>query len=203
MIECRAHGHRLLARHLPLHFGRVLDLPPRGLELIGTQSSPCASIRPSCGSATPIGDSFGYADWLTCVVMIASISIRVNRPKAWPDPRELVPGERESFIGGYRWQRSGLAVGSPAVNAGVYLGVWPGADADLSRLCRSRGGLLKLSCAPGVVQRFRRVCHPAGEDASLVISSRLAARAAARSWSRSSSCSRESTTCCSSVTMRC
>jgi hypothetical protein len=23
-------------------------------------------------------------------------------------PRELVHGERESFIGGYRWQRSGL-----------------------------------------------------------------------------------------------
>ena len=33
-------------------------------------------------------------------------------------PRELVHGERESFIGGYRWQRSGLAVGSPAMSAG-------------------------------------------------------------------------------------
>lgn len=33
-------------------------------------------------------------------------------------PRELVHGERESFIGGYRWQRSGLGVGSPRLNAG-------------------------------------------------------------------------------------
>lgn len=33
-------------------------------------------------------------------------------------PRELVHGERESFIGGYRRQHSGLVVGSPAMNAG-------------------------------------------------------------------------------------
>ncbi|WP_258171669.1 tyrosine-type recombinase/integrase [Mycobacterium marinum] len=32
-------------------------------------------------------------------------------------PRELVRGERESFIGGYRRQHSGQAVGSPAMNA--------------------------------------------------------------------------------------
>jgi hypothetical protein len=28
-------------------------------------------------------------------------------------PREFVHGERESFIGSYRWQHSGLAVGHP------------------------------------------------------------------------------------------
>ena len=32
-------------------------------------------------------------------------------------PRELVHGERESFIGEYSWQRSGLGVGSPAMSA--------------------------------------------------------------------------------------
>jgi len=31
-------------------------------------------------------------------------------------PRELVHGERESFIGEYSWQRSGLGVGSPAMS---------------------------------------------------------------------------------------
>ena len=31
-------------------------------------------------------------------------------------PRELVHGEGESFIGGYRWQRSGLRVISPGLN---------------------------------------------------------------------------------------
>jgi hypothetical protein len=33
-------------------------------------------------------------------------------------PRELVHGERESFIGGYRWQRSGPGVGSPGPSVG-------------------------------------------------------------------------------------
>lgn len=33
-------------------------------------------------------------------------------------PRELVRGERESFIGGYRRQHSGPGVGSPAMSAG-------------------------------------------------------------------------------------
>jgi NADP-dependent 3-hydroxy acid dehydrogenase YdfG len=33
-------------------------------------------------------------------------------------PRELVHGERESFVGGYRWQRSGLRVGSPGLHVG-------------------------------------------------------------------------------------
>jgi transposase len=33
-------------------------------------------------------------------------------------PRELVHGERESFIGGYRWQRIGLGAGSPVTNGG-------------------------------------------------------------------------------------
>lgn len=33
-------------------------------------------------------------------------------------PRELVHGERESFIGGYRRQHSGLVAGSPAMSAG-------------------------------------------------------------------------------------
>nr|WP_072501191.1 DUF6188 family protein [Mycobacterium intracellulare] len=33
-------------------------------------------------------------------------------------PREMVHGERESFIGGYRWQRSGPAPDSPVTNAG-------------------------------------------------------------------------------------
>jgi hypothetical protein len=32
--------------------------------------------------------------------------------------RELIHGERESFIGRYRWQRSGLGVGSAALNCG-------------------------------------------------------------------------------------
>ena len=31
-------------------------------------------------------------------------------------PRELVHGEPESFIGGYRWQRSVPEVGSPAIH---------------------------------------------------------------------------------------
>lgn len=31
-------------------------------------------------------------------------------------PREVVHGERESFIGEYSWQRSGLGVGSPAMS---------------------------------------------------------------------------------------
>lgn len=33
-------------------------------------------------------------------------------------PRELVHGGRESFSGGYMWQRSGLGVGSPAMSVG-------------------------------------------------------------------------------------
>ncbi|RFZ16016.1 hypothetical protein DSM43518_00115 [Mycobacterium marinum] len=33
-------------------------------------------------------------------------------------PRELVHGGRESFIGGYRRQHSGLGVDSPAMSAG-------------------------------------------------------------------------------------
>jgi hypothetical protein len=33
-------------------------------------------------------------------------------------PRELVHGERKSFVGGYSWQRSGLGVGTP----GLYVG---------------------------------------------------------------------------------
>ena len=33
-------------------------------------------------------------------------------------PLELVHGERESFIGGYSWQLSGPAVGSPGTNDG-------------------------------------------------------------------------------------
>ena len=33
-------------------------------------------------------------------------------------PRERVHGERESFIGGYGWQRSGLGVGSPRAELG-------------------------------------------------------------------------------------
>lgn len=33
-------------------------------------------------------------------------------------PRELVHGERKSFIGGYRRQHSGLGVGSPAMSVG-------------------------------------------------------------------------------------
>ncbi len=60
---------------------------------------------------------------------------RIRTPKSIPGvtgPRELVHGERESFIGEYRWQRSGLAVGSPAMNAGGGLfyvlssGLWVG-----------------------------------------------------------------------------
>lgn len=31
-------------------------------------------------------------------------------------PRELVQGERESFIGGYNWQRNGPGPGSPAMS---------------------------------------------------------------------------------------
>ena len=30
--------------------------------------------------------------------------------------RKLVHGERESFLGGYGWQPSGLGVGSPGLN---------------------------------------------------------------------------------------
>jgi alkylation response protein AidB-like acyl-CoA dehydrogenase len=46
-------------------------------------------------------------------------------PAAWNEriadvlltgPREVVHGERESFLGGYEWQRSGLGVGSPGLN---------------------------------------------------------------------------------------
>jgi hypothetical protein len=33
-------------------------------------------------------------------------------------PRKLVHGERESFIGGYGWQRTGPSVGSPGPNVG-------------------------------------------------------------------------------------
>jgi acyl-CoA synthetase (AMP-forming)/AMP-acid ligase II len=33
-------------------------------------------------------------------------------------PRKLVHGERESFIGGYGWQRSGPSVGSPGPDVG-------------------------------------------------------------------------------------
>lgn len=36
---------------------------------------------------------------------------------------------------------------------------------DLTGLCRSRSCLLKLSCATGVVQAFRRVFHAVGWDA--------------------------------------
>lgn len=43
---------------------------------------------------------------------------RERRFNAVTGPRELVHGERESFIGGYRWQRSGLGAGSPVTNAG-------------------------------------------------------------------------------------
>ena len=44
--------------------------------------------------------------------------VTINEVEAVTGPRELVHGERESFIGGYRWQRSGLGVGIPARNAG-------------------------------------------------------------------------------------
>jgi hypothetical protein len=33
-------------------------------------------------------------------------------------PRELIYGERESFIGAYRWQRSGLGVSTLGLTAG-------------------------------------------------------------------------------------
>jgi hypothetical protein len=36
--------------------------------------------------------------------------------RAVTGPREVVHGERESFLGGYGWQRSGLGVGSPGLN---------------------------------------------------------------------------------------
>jgi hypothetical protein len=41
-----------------------------------------------------------------------------DRLVAVTGPREVVHGERESFVGGYRWQRSGPAVGSPGLNVG-------------------------------------------------------------------------------------
>ena len=43
-------------------------------------------------------------------------------PFSWTDqltgPRKLVHGERESFIGGHGWQRSGPSDGSPGPNVG-------------------------------------------------------------------------------------
>jgi Sigma-70, region 4 len=39
-------------------------------------------------------------------------------PAPMTGPREVVHGERESFVGGYRWQRSGPALGSPRPNVG-------------------------------------------------------------------------------------
>lgn len=50
---------------------------------------------------------------------------------------------------------------------------------QILHLCRSRGCSLKLSCATGVAQAFRRVCYPVGRDElSPVISSRFAVRGA-------------------------
>ena len=44
--------------------------------------SPDPTIEADIGSAAPIGDSFLHAAWLAGVVMIASNSIGVNRPRA-------------------------------------------------------------------------------------------------------------------------
>lgn len=120
-------------------------------------------------------------------------------------PRKLVHGERESFIGGYRWQRNGPAPGSPVTNAGGSLGVWPGAAVGAPCLCRSCGWLLKNMVRNRCgASTSALACQPVGwETLSWAMSSRLAARAEARSRPRSSSCSRSSTICCSSVRMRC
>ena len=42
----------------------------------------------------------------------ATFALGAVDTKALAGPREMVQGEQESFIGGYSWQRSGLAVGS-------------------------------------------------------------------------------------------
>ena len=71
-------------------------------------------------------------------------------------------------------------------------------------LCRSEADDQNLSSATGVVQVGSwRFTYWGLWELILVTSSRLAARAAARSWSRSSSCNRRSTTCCSSTTICC
>jgi hypothetical protein len=48
------------------------------------------------------------------------------------EPCELTHGERESFIGGYRWQRSGRAFGSPGQGDGVYRALSQEADERLT-----------------------------------------------------------------------
>lgn len=76
---------------------------------------------------------------------------------------------------------------------------------EIFRVCAGPAAVCRRYRVQQVLcKRFGGVFHAVGGDTlSLVISSRLAARAAARSWSRSSSCSWESTSCCSSATMRC
>jgi short-subunit dehydrogenase involved in D-alanine esterification of teichoic acids len=46
----------------------------------------------------------------------SGINLGIARRFGATGPRELVHGERESFIGGYRWQRRGSAVGSPGLH---------------------------------------------------------------------------------------
>jgi hypothetical protein len=57
--------------------------------------------------------------------MSGSTNLRPKNYKLWlakqagvTGPHELVHGERESLIGGYRWQRSGLWVGRPGPHVG-------------------------------------------------------------------------------------
>ncbi|ETA99591.1 hypothetical protein O982_06140, partial [Mycobacterium avium 10-5581] len=51
----------------------------------------------------------------SCVIEVSQLTSETT-VRAVTGPREVVHGERESFIGEYSWQRSGLGVGSPAMS---------------------------------------------------------------------------------------
>lgn len=120
-------------------------------------------------------------------------------PATPPRPKVLTVGQVQAILDACGHRRDRLLFGV-LLDTGMFSG-GPAVWRDLAPgICPAQKLLVStLACATSVVHEPGSACHRCRVAVlSCAMSSRFAARAAARSWSRSSSCRRRSRTCCSS-----